>query len=128
EERVRGRAGGGGTRGGEVSAALLRDSPPPLAECAPDAPPEMERILGNALRKDRDERYQTVKELLSDLKDLTEERAFESRLERSLVSISDELEADIGLQVQRKPWQEFLRRHVAAAINKALHSQRRKPW
>src|SRR5262249_45689554 len=127
-EMITGRAPFAGTTPADVSAAILRDSPPPLAECAPDAPPEMERILGNALRKDRDERYQTVKELLSDLKNLTEERAFESRLERSLVSISDELEADIGLQVQRKPWQEFLRRHVAAAINMALHSQRRKPW
>ena len=127
-EMITGRAPFTGTTPAEVSAAILRDSPPPLAECAPDAPPEMERILGNALRKDRDERYQSVKELLSDLKDLTEERAFESRLERSLVKISNELEAGDRSQVRRKPWQEFLRRHAAAAINMALHSQRRKPW
>jgi hypothetical protein len=43
---------------------------PPLADCAPDAPPEMERILSQALRKDREERYQTVSELLVDLKRL----------------------------------------------------------
>jgi serine/threonine protein kinase len=127
-EMIAGRAPFAGATPAEVSAAILRDSPPPLAECAPDAPPEIERILGNALRKDRAERYQTVKELLSDLKDLTEERAFESRLERSLVKISNELKAGEGSQVRRKPWQEFLRRHVAAAINMALHSQRRKPW
>jgi len=87
----------------------------------------MERILDNALRKDREERYRTVKELLGDLKDLIEERAFESRLERSLVSISNELEVDKGSQIQRKPWQEFLRRHVAAAVNLALHGQRPRP-
>jgi serine/threonine protein kinase/Tol biopolymer transport system component len=127
-EMITGRAPFAGTTPAEVSAAILRDSPPPLAECAPDAPPEMERILGNALRKDRDERYQTVKELLSDLKDLREERAFESILERSLVKISNELKAGEGSQVRRKPWQEFLLRHVAAAINMALQSQRRKPW
>src|SRR5262245_48415197 len=127
-EMITGRAPFSGTTPAEVSAAILRDSPPPLAECAPDAPPEMERILDNALRKDREERYRTVKELLGDLKDSIEERAFESRLERSLVSISHELEADKGSQVQRKPWQEFLRRHVAAAVNLALHGQRPRPW
>jgi serine/threonine protein kinase/Tol biopolymer transport system component len=127
-EMITGRAPFAGTTPADVSAAILRDSPPPLAECAPYAPPEMERILGAALRKDRGERYQTVKELLSDLKDLTEEQAFESRLERSLVKISNELKAGVGSQVRRKPWQEFLRRHMAAAINMALHSQRRKPW
>jgi serine/threonine protein kinase/Tol biopolymer transport system component len=127
-EMIAGRAPFAGATPAEVSAAILRDSPTPLVECAPDAPPEMERILENALRKDRDERYRTIKELLGDLKDLIEERAFESRLERSLVSISDELEAGDRSQVRRKPWQEFLRRHVAAAINMALNSQRRKPW
>ncbi len=127
-EMITGRAPFAGTTPAEVTAAILRDSPPPLTECAPDAPPEIERILGNALRKDRDERYQTVKELLGDLKDLTEERAFESRLERSLVSIRDDLVSGKLSQAQRKPWQEFLRRHVAAAVNLALHGQRQKPW
>jgi serine/threonine protein kinase/Tol biopolymer transport system component len=126
-EMIAGRAPFAGATPAEVSAAILRDSPPPLVECAPDAPPEMERILDNALRKDREERYRTVKELLGDLKDLIEERAFESRLERSLVSVSNELEAGNGSQVQRKPWQEFLRRHVAAAVNLALHGQRPRP-
>ena len=127
-EMITGRAPFVGATQGEVIAAILRDSPPPLAESAPGAPPEMERILDNALRKDRDERYQTVKELLGDLKDLTEERAFESRLERSLVVISNEQEAGEGSQVRRKPCQELLRRYAAVAINLALHGQQRKPW
>jgi serine/threonine protein kinase/Tol biopolymer transport system component len=127
-EMISGRVPFTGTTPAEVTAAILRDSPPPLIESAPDAPPEMERILENALRKDRDERYRTVKELLGELKDLIEERAFESRLERSLVSIGDELEAGKGSPVQRKPWQEFLRRHVATAVNLALHGQHPKPW
>ena len=127
-EMITGRAPFAGTSPADVTAAILRDSPPPLADCAPDAPPEMQRILGNALRKDRDERYQTVKELLGDLKDLKEERAFESRLERSLVDISNEMEAGEGSQVRRKPWQEYLRRYVAMAIKLAVHGKRRKPW
>jgi serine/threonine protein kinase len=118
-EMITGRAPFAATTPGDVIAAILRDSPPPLAESAPDAPPEMGRILGNALRKDRDTRYQTVKELLDDLKDLTEERAFESRLERSLVDIGNEQEVGDVSQAQRKPWQEFLRRHRAMVMAQA---------
>ncbi|MGH9843240.1 MAG: protein kinase domain-containing protein, partial [Blastocatellia bacterium] len=69
-EMVAGRAPFAGATTGEVIAAILRDSPPPLAECAPDAPPELERILSRALRKGREERYQAVNELLVDLKRL----------------------------------------------------------
>ncbi len=82
-EIIAGRAPFAGATTSEVIAALLRDAPPPLTEYAPDVPPEMGRILSRSLHKDRDERYQTVKELLLDLKDLTEDRAFEARLERS---------------------------------------------
>ena len=79
-EMVAGRAPFAGGTSNDVIAAILRDAPSPLAGCAPNAPPELERILSRALRKDRDERYQTVKELLRDLKNLTRERAFDARL------------------------------------------------
>jgi tRNA A-37 threonylcarbamoyl transferase component Bud32 len=69
-EMIAGRVPFAGTTSSEVIVAILRDSPPPLSECAPDAPPEMERILSIALRKDREERYQAVNELLADLKRL----------------------------------------------------------
>jgi hypothetical protein len=36
-------------------------------------PHEIERIVGKALRKDCDERYQTAKDLLIDLKDARQE-------------------------------------------------------
>jgi len=51
----------------------LKDEPPPVAGYVPDAPRELERIVGKALRKDRIGRYQTVKDLLNDLKDLKQE-------------------------------------------------------
>jgi eukaryotic-like serine/threonine-protein kinase len=66
-EMIAGRPPFMGVTPNETIAAILRDSPPPLAECAPDAPPEMERILSRALRKNREERYQAVSELMSDL-------------------------------------------------------------
>ena len=61
-------------------AAILRDSPPPLTSHAPDAPPELERIVGKALRKDREERYQLVKDLWLDLKSLKQELEIEVKL------------------------------------------------
>ena len=69
-EMVTGRVPFSGTTPGEMIAAILRDEPPSLAEGLPDAPPELERIISKALRKDRAERYQTAQDLLADLKDL----------------------------------------------------------
>jgi serine/threonine protein kinase/Tol biopolymer transport system component len=54
----------------DVIAALLKSEPEPIADRFPDTPHELERILGKALRKDREERYQNIKDLLIDLKDL----------------------------------------------------------
>jgi eukaryotic-like serine/threonine-protein kinase len=77
-EMVAGRPPFAGATIGEVIAAILRDSPPPLAKCAPDVPQELERIVGKALRKDREERYQTAADLLTDLKRLHRDLEFTS--------------------------------------------------
>jgi serine/threonine protein kinase/Tfp pilus assembly protein PilF len=69
-EMVAGRPPFAGVAPSETIAAILRDSPPPLAECAPDAPPELARIITRALRKNREERYQAVSEMLADLQRL----------------------------------------------------------
>ena len=69
-EMVAGRPPFAGVTPNEIIATILRDSPPPLADCAPDASPEMDRILTRALRKNREERYQTVSEMLADLQRL----------------------------------------------------------
>jgi len=50
-------------------AAILTADPPPLPG-APDVPLHLEAILQKALRKGRDERYQTIKEMLADLRNL----------------------------------------------------------
>ncbi len=62
-------------------AAILKVEPAPLSRVAPQAPPELVRIVTKALRKDRDERYQVVKELLLDLKTLKEEIDFQAKLD-----------------------------------------------
>src|SRR5262249_37726444 len=49
----------------ETLAAILEREPAPLSA----APPELARIVGKALSKDRAERYQQVSDLLNELKD-----------------------------------------------------------
>jgi serine/threonine-protein kinase len=75
-EMLTGRAPFAGATPGDVIAALLAQEPPPLAQSLPDVPPELERIVAKALRKDREERYQVAKELLLDLKSLKQELDF----------------------------------------------------
>jgi eukaryotic-like serine/threonine-protein kinase len=48
-------------------ASILTKEPSPLSGVLPDVPLKLEEILQKALRKDRDERYQTARELLGDL-------------------------------------------------------------
>jgi serine/threonine protein kinase/Tfp pilus assembly protein PilF len=82
-EMVAGRAPFGGETKNDIIAALLNRDPPLLARYAPNAPPELERIVTKTLAKDKEERYQTVKDLLIDLRGLKRELEFEARLERS---------------------------------------------
>jgi serine/threonine protein kinase len=74
----------------EIVAAILGSEPLPLARFAPDVPHELERIVIRSLRKDRDERYQVIKDLLLDLKNLRKEIELDAKLERSSLRESDE--------------------------------------
>lgn len=69
---------------GDVIVAVLDREPPPLSEYLPDAPGELQRIVRKALRKDREERYQSIKDMLVDLRALKQELEFEDKLDRSL--------------------------------------------
>ncbi|HJZ13472.1 MAG TPA: serine/threonine-protein kinase, partial [Acidobacteriota bacterium] len=64
----------------ETIASMLNKEPVPLSR---QTPPEIERIINKALRKDRDERYETAKDLLIDLKDVRQNLEFQSKLERT---------------------------------------------
>jgi eukaryotic-like serine/threonine-protein kinase len=51
-------------------ASILTTEPPPLSGVLPDVSLNLESILQKALRKNSDERYQTIKEMLADLRNL----------------------------------------------------------
>jgi TolB-like protein/Flp pilus assembly protein TadD len=60
-----------GSNAFEGVAALLGDKPPaPISRDAPGVSPGLELIVSKAIRRDPDERYQTAKELLTDLKNV----------------------------------------------------------
>jgi serine/threonine protein kinase/DNA-binding NarL/FixJ family response regulator len=73
----------GAKSGPDVLAAILEKEPPPLARFNDEAPAELQRIVSKCLRKEPDDRYQTMKGLLADLKELRDELALEAKLERS---------------------------------------------
>ncbi|HSD47480.1 MAG TPA: protein kinase, partial [Pyrinomonadaceae bacterium] len=85
-ELVAGRTPFEGETSTDVIVAITQKEPPPLARFAPNVPAELEWIVMKALRKDRDERYQTIKELLTDLRRLKQRLEFETELERSVPS------------------------------------------
>jgi serine/threonine protein kinase len=54
----------------DTIAAVIYHEPEPINEVLPNVPQELVRILRKALQKDREERYQSVKDFALDIKDL----------------------------------------------------------
>jgi len=86
-EMLAGRQPFAGSTNSDVLVAILGREPVPLPRYRSEVPTELEWIVKKALRKDRDERYQTAREFLADLKNLAQRLTFEEELERSLDTI-----------------------------------------
>lgn len=84
-EMASGRAPFTGETPTDVVVAIVERDQPPISQHVEGAPPELERIVKKALRKDRNERYQIVKEMAIDLRSLRRELEVNSMLERSIV-------------------------------------------
>ena len=66
----------------EIIGAIIHKEPKPFD--TDDIPSEIEEIISKTLRKDRNERYQTIKELLADLKEVKQELEFQDKLEKTI--------------------------------------------
>lgn len=64
----------------EIIVSIIQKRPQPLARFAPDIPSELERIVGKSLSKGRDDRYQSLKDMLIDLKRLKKQLDLEQEL------------------------------------------------
>ena len=72
-ELVAGRRPFAGRSSSEVLAGILEHEPAPLARFHADAPAELQRIVNKTLRKDREQRYQVMKDLMLDVQALRDE-------------------------------------------------------
>jgi TolB-like protein/Flp pilus assembly protein TadD len=66
----------------EIIASILNKEPKPI-EIA-KVPAEVERVINKTLRKDRNERYQTIKDLIIDLRDAKEDLKFQDKLDKTI--------------------------------------------
>jgi serine/threonine protein kinase/Tol biopolymer transport system component len=71
---------------------IAHSQPEAIARLNYDVPPELEVIIKKALRKDREERYQAIHDLLVDLKELKREADLAAGLERSTPPASRSVE------------------------------------
>ena len=120
-EMVAGRTPFEGETSTDVVVAITQKEPPPLARFASNVPAELDWIVMKALRKDRDERYQTIKEFLTDLRRLKQRLEFEAELERSAAPGSfsgsriSELAAPLTTPERAVPTVEKSITHVSSA-------------
>jgi serine/threonine protein kinase/cytochrome c-type biogenesis protein CcmH/NrfG len=70
----------------DVMSGIVNLEPESLLPYLPEGPHELDHVVSRALRKSREERYQTVQDLLVDLKGL--KRALETRSQRTFTSRS----------------------------------------
>ncbi len=83
-EMVAGHLPFAGATKSDVLASILEREPPPLTDDAREHAAALKWILHKALRKEREERYQTARELLGDLKDVRQELDTQTRLGSSI--------------------------------------------
>ncbi len=69
-------------------SAILRDEHKPMIEVAPDVPPQLELLISRCLRKNPDERWQSMKDVLAALSALKHE-SDSGQLYRSRIQAAD---------------------------------------
>ena len=79
----------------DVIGAILHKEPIPPNQIRHDLPSEVERIVNKTLRKDADDRYQTARDLLTDLKDVRRELDFQDKLDRTVAPESHDIRTQV---------------------------------
>lgn len=101
-EMVAGRLPFGGVTSSHTIVEILEKEPAPLASFGKrDVPSELQRIVSKALAKNPDERYQTAKDMLIDLRNLKKRLDLDIEIERSTSPDSRALPATTDNKVIR---------------------------
>jgi serine/threonine protein kinase/Tfp pilus assembly protein PilF len=128
-EMVAGKSPFTGATNHEVVAAILKEEPLPLANFIPHVPGRLQEVVNRALKKDRDERYQTAREMLEELRTLKQDLEFETKLARARESgatdIADQ-EVTSTDQFARVTSGEPMARQTLSALLKASDLKRQR--
>ncbi|MCU0240750.1 MAG: protein kinase, partial [Pyrinomonadaceae bacterium] len=81
-----------GTTALEVINAIITKEPKKLSD---EIPPEIRRIVDKCLQKDRENRYQTTKEVLADLQEIKQDFDFQHKFTTQTNSLKKEAETQI---------------------------------
>jgi len=76
----------------EMIGAILKDEPKPIDA---DVPNEISAIINKCLLKDRNERYQTIKDVLNDLQDTKQNLELQNLMERTISPEKEEPKTQI---------------------------------
>jgi serine/threonine protein kinase len=101
----------------DTISSIINKEPVPLSQLIFDIPHQLQRIVEKCLRKDREERYQTVKDLLIDLKDIRQELEFQNKLERAASPQREEANTQIlNATTSDKPHTTSSAEYIASGI------------
>ncbi len=109
-----------GETSNDVIASILKSEPPLLSQYVSNIPHDLEKIVSKSLRKNRDERYQNIKDLQIDLKDLRQELEFEAKLERSTAPNKNRVETN---DKNREPQTQILKTEPTGTTEAAISTK-----
>lgn len=72
-----------GDTASDIIAEILKGEPVPFSQAVPDLPRQFEAIVVRAMKKDRQERYQSAAEMLDALQEFRKESEFRQKLQTS---------------------------------------------
>jgi len=81
----------GGETMTDTLSSIISSEPQPLTSLAPHLPRELQRIVQKTLKKKRDQRYHSTRDLLVDLKELRDELQLEAKLDHTAVPSKPEV-------------------------------------
>jgi eukaryotic-like serine/threonine-protein kinase len=102
-EMIAGRPPFEGETASHVTVSVLEHEPVPLTRFAPDAPAELQRIVRKCLTKAPEERYQTSRDLMIDLKNLRRDLELQNELTGSVAQRTGAWAADTGQDALAHP-------------------------
>lgn len=83
----------------DTLSSIISVEPQPITSFAPHLPRELQRIVQKTLKKKRDQRYQSTRDLLVDLKELRDELQLEAKLDLTAVPSKPEVSQPSALRI-----------------------------